>query len=435
MSSPAAASPRPSYRALLEVPSLGRILFGMSVARIAGGMLSVALVLFTLQEFGSPALAGVVTFVSVFPGIVVSPIAGALLDRHGRGRLVVLDYVVGAGSLALIGGLALAGSLTPPVLIAISAASSLTQPLSNSGLRSLLPLMVPKPLWERANAVDSNGYVLATLVGPPLAGAIVQLAGGPQSLLVVAALFVVAAIVLVGIPDPATDTVSTGNLIVDAWRGLVYTMRNPTLRGLGLSISTLNLAGGVLTIVVPIMVIDRLGFGPAVAGLAWAASGVAGMAAAFFFGRWDSRGRERQLLIWPMVGYGFALLLLLPIDGIALVFVGLAVTGFLNGPMDIGLFTIRQRRTDPAWMGRAFAVSMAFNFVGFPVGSALAGVLVPISLAAAVAFAVVAAWVGAAIAWLTIPAEGERAPAISATVTEPEPGLTQEAVVEAEPPS
>jgi MFS family permease len=411
MSSPAAASPRPSYRALLEVPSLGRILFGMSVARIAGGMLSVALVLFTLQEFGSPALAGVVTFVSVFPGIVVSPIAGALLDRHGRGRLVVLDYVVGAGSLALIGGLALAGSLTPPVLIAISAASSLTQPLSNSGLRSLLPLMVPKPLWERANAVDSNGYVLATLVGPPLAGTIVQLAGGPQSLLVVAALFVLAAIVLIGIPDPATDTVSTGNLIVDAWRGLVYTMRHPTLRGLGLSISTLNLAGGVLTIVVPIMVIDRLGFGPAIAGLAWAASGVAGMAAAFFFGRWDSRGRERQLLIWPMVGYGFALLLLLPIDGIALVFVGLAVTGFLNGPMDIGLFTIRQRRTDPAWMGRAFAVSMAFNFVGFPVGSALAGVLVPISLAAAVAFAVVAAWVGAAIAWLTIPAGDSRRPA------------------------
>jgi hypothetical protein len=38
--------------------------------------------------------------------------------------------------------------------------------------------------------------------------------------------------------------------------------------------------------------------------------------------------------------------------------------------MDIALFTMRQRRTDPAWIGRAFAVSMALNFVGFPIGAA-----------------------------------------------------------------
>jgi MFS family permease len=405
MTRPAAATPRPSYRALLDVPALGRILVGMSIARIAGGMLSVALVLFTLEEFGSPALAGAVTFVSVFPGIVVSPIAGALLDRHGRSRLVVLDYVVGAASLAVIGGLALAHALTPPLLLAIAAASSLTMPLSTSGLRSLLPLMVPKHLWERANAVDSNGYVLATLIGPPLAGALVQLAGGAAALLAVGSLLVLAALVLTGIPDPETDSASSGRLLVDAWRGLTYTFRNPTLRGLGLSISVLNLGGGALTIVVPIVVIDRLGLGPAVAGLAWAASGLAGMAAAFFFGRWDSRGRERQLLIWPMLGYAFALLLLMPVDGIALVFVGLAATGFLNGPMDIGLFTIRQRRTDPAWMGRAFAVSMSFNFLGFPIGSAVAGTLVSISLVAAVGFAVIAALAGALIAWITIPAE------------------------------
>jgi MFS family permease len=397
--------PRPSYRALLDVPALGRVLAGMSIARIAGAMLSVALVLFTHDEFGSPALAGVVTFVSVFPGIVVSPIAGALLDRHGRSRLVVLDYLVGAVSLALIGGLARAGVLNPPLLIVIAAASSLTTPLSTSGLRSLLPLLVPKPLWERANAVDSNGYVLATLVGPPLAGVLVQVAGGAEALFAVGALLVLAAVVLIGIPDPPTDSASSGRLLVDAWRGLAYTMRNPTLRGLGLSISTLNLAGGMLTILVPIVVIDRLGLGEAVAGFAWAASGLAGMVAAFFFGRWDSRGRERQLLIWPMIGYAFALLLMMPIDGIALVFLALALTGFLNGPMDIGLFTIRQRRTDPAWMGRAFAVSMAFNFLGFPIGSALAGALVSVSIVAAVAFGFVAALAGAAIAWLTIPAE------------------------------
>ena len=54
----------------------------------------------------------------------------------------------------------------------------------------------------------------------------------------------------------------------------------------------------------------------------------------------------------------------------------MAISGLANGPLDIALFTLRQRRTDPAWMGRAFTVSMNLNFSGFPIGAAVAGVLV-----------------------------------------------------------
>ena len=91
-----------SYRALLEVPTLGRILLATAIARIAQAMVGVALVLFTLQEYGSPQLAGLVTFAALFPGLVVSPICGALLDRHGRTRLILLDYVVELVALSLL---------------------------------------------------------------------------------------------------------------------------------------------------------------------------------------------------------------------------------------------------------------------------------------------------------------------------------------------
>ena len=58
----------------------------MQIARVAQSMVSVALVLFTLDRYDSAAFAGLVTFASVFPGLLISPIAGALLDRHGRIR-------------------------------------------------------------------------------------------------------------------------------------------------------------------------------------------------------------------------------------------------------------------------------------------------------------------------------------------------------------
>ena len=115
-----------SYRALFRVPTLGRVILSMQVARTAQSMLSVAIVLFTLAAYDSPGLAGVVTFALIFPGLLLSPIAGALLDRHGRVRLIVVDYAVALVSLVLIGGLALAGFLPAWLLIAIALISSVT---------------------------------------------------------------------------------------------------------------------------------------------------------------------------------------------------------------------------------------------------------------------------------------------------------------------
>lgn len=401
-----------SYRALLGVPWLPRILAAMIIARIAQSMVSIAIVLFTLVEYRSPALTGIVTLAATLPGLLVSPIAGALLDRHGRMRLVRLDYVVTLVALALIAILSLLDALPPLLLVLITAVSSLTAILSQTGLRSLFPIIVPEHLWERVNAVDSNGYVIATIFGPPLAAGLVAIFGGQIALFGTAVAFGFAAIAMLGIPDPPTAIDSTGKLFRDALDGLRYAWRNPTIRGLAFSISSLNLAGGITTIAVPLIVLDRLGYSEALVGVVFALSGIAGMVSALIFGRMDTRDREWPLLVYPMVAFAPALLLLLPpavIDGIDPV-VGLlclsawaVIAGLANGPLDIALFTIRQRRTDPAWTGRAFAVSMAMNFLGFPIGAAIGGALADRSLGLAILPGIVASLAAIAFAVTMVP--------------------------------
>ncbi|HEY6609468.1 MAG TPA: MFS transporter [Candidatus Limnocylindria bacterium] len=379
-----------SYRALLQVPTIRRVLVSMLLARVAQSMVAVALVLFTLDRYDSPAFAGLVTFASIFPGLLISPIAGALLDRHGRIRLVVLDYVVALASLFLIGALALLDALPGALLVVIAIISSLTSILSHVGLRSLFPILVPEPLWERVNAVDSNGYVVATIIGPPIAAALVAVLGGAAALMVIGTVFGVAAAVLVGVPEPAAPSSSTGRILEDARAGLAYTWRNRTLRGLGFSITFGNLLHGMTAIVLPLIVLQRFGMGEAVVGLVFAASGISGVASAFLFGRMDTRGREWSLLVWPMVALIPAVGLMLAAAGapagvgIALLALYMVLVGLLLGPMDIALFTVRQRRTDPAWIGRAFSVSMAFNYLGIPIGAAIAGVLATQSIELAI---------------------------------------------------
>jgi hypothetical protein len=408
-----------SYGALLAVPSLGRIVLGMGLARVAQAMVAIALVLFTLAEYHSPELAGLVTFASIFPGIAISPIAGVLLDRHGRIRLMILDYLVAASALAVIAGLASVHALPAWLLVLIAAVMSLTSIFSSVGLRTLFPLIVPRHLWERANALDSNGYVVATILGPPIAASLVALGGGPTALFVVGLLFGLTALSMVGVRDPLTEVTATGTLLGDAREGLVYVWRNRTLRGLGVSVSVINLAGGMTTIVVPLLVLRQIGASEVLVGVMFALAGVSGMGSALLFGRIDTRGREWLMLVLPPFGNAVSIALVLPValaapagapgaidPVLGLILVGSAqfLVGLVNGPFDIALFTVRQRRTDPAWLGRAFAVSMGFNFIGFPIGAAITGVIAASSLGGAVALGIGACVASGVLAAALVPA-------------------------------
>ena len=84
--------------------------------------------------------------------------------------------------------------------------------------------------------------------------------------------------------------------------------------------------------------------------------------------------------------------------------VGLAITGMMAGPVDVALLTLRQRRTDQAWLGRVLAVSMSVNISGMPIGSALGGMLVARSMPAAFLVAALAAVLSAVASYLLIPA-------------------------------
>jgi MFS family permease len=372
--------------------------------RLGGSMVTVTFILFVLARYHSPQLAGATAFFSIFPGIVVSPVAGALLDRHGRARLVVLDYLVAAFTVALIAVLSARDALSPGLLLAIVGVASLTNPLSSTGARSLFPIMAPPALWERANALDSSGHVVSQLIGAPLAGVLIGVLGPEWALGSCGAVFVAAALVMLGLPEPDATTGADGSIALNAWRGLKYVVRNATLRGLALTLATFNLSWGILAIAVPVLVLDRFHQGPATVGFIWGAMGAGGLVSALIAGRMSTRGRERHLMFGAILVNAGAIAVLPFATALPVVLAVIVVIGLANGPFDIGLFTLRQRRTDPAWFGRAFAVSMSVNWIGAPIGSALAGPLIGWSLNVALWAAVAATLAAAVFPLLAVPA-------------------------------
>lgn len=369
-------------------------------------MLRVSLVLFVLSRYHSPQLAGAATFLLLFPGLLVAPIAGALLDRHGRTRLIALDYSVAAAALFAVAALSAGHLLPPSLLLAICAVASITGPLSWAGLRSMFPSVVPGHLWERANALDTSSDVLAAIIGAPLGGLLVALAGGERALAVTASLFALAGLAMVRVRDPAVKQPG-GDILAEAWSGLVYVLRNRSLVGLAATFIAFGAGWGSLVIAIPVMVLGRLHEGPAVVGYVWGAVGAAGFISVLVVGRLKTGGRERQLMSGSIFAMSLAMLFLPLASSLVVVVAALVVAALVEAPFDIAFLTLRQRRTDPAKFGSMFAVSMALNQLGGPVGSALGGTLVAWSLSGALWVAAGLMLVSAALPMLVIPGRDE----------------------------
>ena len=394
-----------TYTALFRIRSFPRLATSVLIARTANQMWELALVLFVLERFHSPTLAGLTVFLAIAPGVIVSPVAGALLDRHGRVRLMILDYLVAVVALAAIVAVDLSGHLTPPTLLPIVAIGSLTYSLSNSGARSLLPLIVPRHLWDRANALDSIAYSITMGAGPAAAGVLTALSGARLALAATAGFYLVAALITLRVPEPSLRA-EPRPILADAWAGIVYVVkRNPTLRGILLTVSLGNLGWGIVVIALPVLVLQRLHGSPALVGALWAALAVANIPSALLVGRFNTEGRERLVMVLCNLALGAAVAVMALANNAWIIAAAMVAAGLANGPFDVCMFSLRQRRTDPAWYGRAFAVSMGLNWAGQPVGSAISGPLIRVGLSFAFLMGGLVYGVAAALVGWVIPAE------------------------------
>jgi MFS family permease len=377
---------------------MAALLLATTLSRLAGRMVALAIVLYALSRTGSPTLAGWMAFALFAPGLIASPIAGALIDRSGAVWAIAVDM---AASAACLLGLALVdhiGLASPPVLLTLAAVFSLTSPLSAAGIRTLIPRLVRVEARDRANALDTSIHGVTDIIGPALAGLLIGFAGAVPTFVLIAVLYAMTALCVGRMRTPHPRAVRSRPLLHTALTGLVRVARTPTLRAMALSYSLYQLTWGALLVVVPVVAARHVagGAGEATAGLLWASSGLVGAIGALLAGRLRTRGRERPTMALGMAVTAVAAGPVAASHGLLGLAFALMLIAAAAGPVDIAVLTLRQRRTDPAELGRVLSVSMSLNLAGIPLGSALAGVLLPWSLPATFAVAGLASLLAAA---------------------------------------
>ncbi len=399
-----------SYRQLIRLPNVLALLSATGLSRLANRVFAIAIVFHALAAFGSPTIAGWTAFAAFAPGLLISPLAGALLDRAGAIRGIIADLGFSAALALLLAWAIQAGWASPPVVIGLAAAYALSSPLSAAGIRVLLPRLVPAAALDRANALDTAVDAIVDVAGPSFAGILVGFAGSTTAFIVSAAVYAAATLCVAFIRGTSPPTQPSSAFLSQALQGLGFVLGRPVLRGLALGYALNMVTWGMLWVAVPVSVARNVSTGnwQSASGLLLAGAGIASGTGALLSGQIGLFCREVRGITVGMIVTGLAVGSASIGSGFPTLAFALLLAGLMAGPIDVGVLTLRQRRTDPTQLGRVLAVSMSLNLSGIPIGTVLGGVLVAWSPRSAFLVAALASLLGALALHVLIPADDGR---------------------------
>jgi MFS transporter, DHA3 family, macrolide efflux protein len=358
---------------------------GQFVSILSTNMSQFALTIFVYQKTGSATALALMQVFFITPFLIISPIAGVMIDRYNRKLMMMLsDIGAGAGTIAIL-LLQAAGVLSPWHLYVTSAVMGLANAFQWPAYSASISLMVPKQQLGRVNGMMSLLEAGPGVIAPLLAGALLGIIGLTGILFIDVATFVLAvlALAVVFVPQPPKTEEgeqARGNILKEAAFGFRYIFARPSLLGLQLVFFFGNLMSGIGFTVLAPMILAHTNNNATLFGAAQTAGAIGGIIGGIAMSAWGGFRRRVHgvLLGWIWSGVSMALIGFgrdLPLWAIAL-FLNSAVIPLVNGSNQ----AIWQAKVAPDMQGRVFSARRLIAWLTNPITPLIAGPLADVVL-------------------------------------------------------
>ena len=369
--------------ALLRRRDFGLLWAGGLISETGDWFLLVGLPVWVLQVTGSSLVTATVFLVGLLPSLVVGPLAGVLVDRWDRRRTLVAVSLAEAAFLLPL--LAVDGRGDLWVVYLVMAVEASLGQLNDPARNALVPALVGRDDLVGANALVGLNGNLARLVGSPLGGVLVELAGLPGLVVGDAVSFLVGAALLAlirpGAPaaEPEPTPAAARGMLGEWLDGLAVVVGDRGLRW-GLAVDGLAaVAQGIFTVLFVLFVARELGGDGAQVGLLRGVQAVGGLLGGVLVVGLSRRLEPGRLLGVSLLAFGLVDLAIWNgplVTEAGWLYLGLfAAAGIPGIAFLTGLTALVQERTDDAYLGRVFATYYG-SFNGLTgVGMLAAGLL------------------------------------------------------------
>jgi MFS transporter, DHA3 family, macrolide efflux protein len=352
---------------------------GQLTSMVGTALFSFAIGIWLYQQTGLATTITTMIFFSNIPRIVLSPFAGALVDRWNRKLTMMISDLASATTTVIILILMWNGSLKIWELYGLMALSSAFESFQFPAFSSSITLLVEKKHFARTSAMMSLAEEGSRVLAPILAAALIVTVKLEGIILIDIISFLVAigTLLLVPIPQPKQSEAglkARGGLLKEAGYGFRYIFSNPSLLGLQINFTVVNLLAMSTVLRTP-MILARTGNDEVTLGIVSSITAIGGVAGGLAMSIWGGPQRRihgvfgglilanfgravmglgQEVYVWSMAGF--------------FVMFFIAVCNSSNQ-------AIWQSKTPTDVQGKVFAARRVTGQLSFPLAGLIAGPL------------------------------------------------------------
>lgn len=372
------------FRGLWKHPDFLKLWSAKTISWLGShvSFLAVPLTAVLLLE-ATPFQMGILIAAETAPYLLFSLFIGAWVDRLKRRPLLVMANL-GRGLFAFgIPLLALSNGLSIETLILLAFLIGILTVVVDVAEEAYLPALIGREQLVEGHSKLSATSSATEMIGPGVAGALVQWVSAPIAIAFNAFSFLISGVLLLLIqaeePPPIRSEDRAG-IWAEVRDGLDFTFRHTILRPIIATSVTLQLFGGMIDALLMLYVTRDLGLPPIFVGLIYIMGSLSGLIAAAAAERLIAYSGIGSVTIISaaMIGVGW---LIIPVAGAMLetpmipILVGMLITGAGNTLFNITSQSLKQTLTPDQMLGRVNSSSLFLGMGVLPAGALVGGAL------------------------------------------------------------
>jgi MFS family permease len=365
------------YLSLLLDKKFGLLWLGATISILGDSLTWIALTWLIYDLTGSAKDIGLLVVVYTAPVIVGGPLAGYLLDRFDRRKILLADNLIRGAVMAGIPILHWLGQLQTWHLYAAAGVYGLFKMISLAGIPTVFPSILPEEKLTTANAMETISFGVGGVLGPALGGVLIGLIGGANTIALDALSYFIFAACLLFLPPllASHQDAKAPAQAHDIRHALTFIRSVPAIWFITIMFMCANVGLGMLSVFLPIYARETLHGDATTFGNLVSAATAGELIGAFLVGMLVWKWTLGRSIASAQIATGASFLGLVALPGFAASAVFLGIAHFFSAPLTIWAQTIRLRLIPAHLRGRVISLLRTLMQAAPPLGGLLGSML------------------------------------------------------------
>lgn len=285
---------------------------GQLFSSVGSGMTYFTLTLWIWQKTESATAVALILIFYQLPQIIITPLAGILVDRISRKQLLIISDTGSAFCTISVGILAFFGILQVWHIYLIASIIGCFGNIQSLTYSTLIPLILPEKHYTRASSMGSMVAYGAGIISPALAGILFPLVGLLGITLIDMITFAIAlfCILIINIPDTINSDQKNVNHLNNLTFGFRYIYSHPELLKMVIVVSLFSFFNDIGETLYQPMILAKTNGNSQILGFVVAAGGIGGVVGGMIISIWGGFKQRSRGILTGFFGSGLSMLIL-----------------------------------------------------------------------------------------------------------------------------